>query len=153
MGVTPQINEDGRVLLNVRPTITRLNTSQPFVNDPNPSLCDTARTKCIANPVPQIQVREMESVLQVVSGQTVILGGLMQDNATFSREQLPGADNLGAAGDLFRFRNQGARKSELVIFLRPTVISNPTLDSEELKFFQRFLPTAESVAAPKPAAP
>lgn len=153
MGVTPQINEDGRVLLNVRPTITRLNTSQPFVNDPNPSLCDTARTKCIANPVPQIQVREMESVLQVVSGQTVILGGLMQDNATSSREQIPGADALGAAGDLFRFRNQGSRKSELVIFLRPTVVSNPTLDSEELKFFQRFLPTAESVAAPKPAAP
>lgn len=153
MGVTPQINEDGRVLLNVRPTITRLNTSQPFVNDPNPSLCDTARTKCIANPVPQIQVREMESVLQVVSGQTVILGGLMQDNATSSREQIPGADALGAAGDLFRFRNQGARKSELVIFLRPTVVSNPTLDSDELKFFQRFLPAAESVAAPKPAAP
>ena len=153
MGVTPQINEDGRVLLNVRPTITRLNTTQPFVNDPNPSLCDATRTTCIANPVPQIQVREMESVLQVVSGQTVILGGLMQDNATTSREQIPGADALGAAGDLLRFRNQGSRKSELVIFLRPTVISNPTLDSEELKFFQRFLPTAESVAAPKPAAP
>ncbi len=153
MGVTPQINEDGRVLLNVRPTITRLNTTQPFVNDPNPSLCDVTRTTCIANPVPQIQVREMESVLQVVSGQTVILGGLMQDNASTSREQIPGADALGAAGDLLRFRNQGSRKSELVIFLRPTVISNPTLDSEELKFFQRFLPTAESLAAPKPAAP
>jgi general secretion pathway protein D len=77
----------------------------------------------------------------------------MQDNASTSREQIPGADALGAAGDLFRFRSQGSRKSELVIFLRPTVISNPTLDSEELKFFQRFLPTAESVAAPKPAAP
>lgn len=152
MGVTPQINEDGRVLLNVRPTITRLNTSQPFVNDPNPSLCDVTRTTCIANPVPQIQVREMESVLQVVSGQTVILGGLMQDNVSTTREQIPGADNLGAVGDLFRFRNQGARKSELVIFLRPTVVSNPTLESDELKFFQRFLPTAESAATTKPAA-
>ncbi len=152
MGVTPQINEDGRVLLNVRPTITRLNTSQPFVNDPNPSLCDVTRTNCIANPVPQIQVREMESVLQIVSGQTVILGGLMQDNVSASREQLPGADNLGTLGDLFRFRNQGARKSELVIFLRPTVVSNPTLESDELKFFQRFLPTAESAATTKPAA-
>ena len=153
MGVTPQINEDGRVLLNVRPTITRLNNSQPFVNDPNPSLCDVTRTTCIANPVPQIQVREMESVLQVVSGQTVILGGLMQDNNSVSREQIPGADALGAAGDLLRFRNQGARKSELVIFLRPTVVQNPSLDSEELKFFQRFLPSAESASASKPATP
>jgi general secretion pathway protein D len=153
MGVTPQINEDGRVLLNVRPTITRLNNSQPFVNDPNPSLCDAARVNCIANPVPQIQVREMESVLQVVSGQTVILGGLMQDNATSSREQIPGADALGAAGDLLRFRNQGSRKSELVIFLRPTVVQNPSLASDELKFFQRFLPQPESAAALKPATP
>ena len=153
MGVTPQINEDGRVLLNVRPTITRLNNSQPFVNDPNPSLCDAARVNCIANPVPQIQVREMESVLQVVSGQTVILGGLMQDNVTAAREQIPGADALGAAGDLLRFRNQGARKSELVIFLRPTVVQNPSLASDELKFFQRFLPQPESAAAPKPATP
>ena len=139
MGVTPQINEDGRVLLNVRPTVTRLNTSQPFVNDPNPSLCDATRTNCIANPVPQVQVREMESVLQVVSGQTVILGGLMQDASNNQREQLPGASNLGRFGDLFAFRNQSVRKSELVIFLRPTVVTNPTLASEELQFFQRFL--------------
>lgn len=152
MGVTPQINEDGRVLLNIRPTVTRLNTQQPFVNDPNPSLCDVARTNCIANPVPQIQVREMESVLQVVSGQTVILGGLMQDASNIAREQIPGTDSLGEPlANLFRFRDQRARKSELVIFLRPTVISNPTLESDELKFFQRFLPSAESVAAPKPA--
>ena len=151
MGVTPQINEDGRVLLSVRPTVTRLNTSQPFVNDPNPSLCDVGRTNCISNPVPQVQVREMESVLQVVSGQTVILGGLMQDATNNQREQLPGASNLGPFGDLFAFRNQGARKSELVIFLRPTVVTNPSLASEELKFFERFLPQPELPAAPKPA--
>ncbi|MBX9904396.1 MAG: secretin N-terminal domain-containing protein [Burkholderiales bacterium] len=152
MGVTPQINEDGRVLLNVRPTVTRLNSQQPFVNDPNPSLCDATRTNCIANPVPQIQVREMESVLQVVSGQTVILGGLMQDNASVAREQIPGTDSLGEPlANLFRFRDQRARKSELVIFLRPTVVSNPSLDSEELKFFQRFLPQPESAPAPPTA--
>ena len=149
MGVTPQINEDGRVLLNVRPTVTRLNSQQPFVNDPNPSLCDATRTNCIANPVPQIQVREMESVLQVVSGQTVILGGLMQDNASIAREQIPGTDSLGEPlANLFRFRDQRARKSELVIFLRPTVVPNPSLDSDELKYFQRFLPQAESRPAP-----
>lgn len=144
MGVTPQINEDGRVQLNVRPTVTRLNTAQPFVNDPNPSLCDAARVNCIANPVPQIQVREMESVLQVVSGQTVILGGLMQDNTINSREQIPGADSIGSLGDLFRFRDQRARKTELVIFLRPTVVTNPSLASDELKQFQRFLPQLDS---------
>lgn len=137
MSVTPQINDDRRVLLTVRPTVTRLRPEQPFVSDPNPSLV-------IQNLVPQIQVREMESVLQVGSGQTVILGGLMQDDVRRSRDQLPGADQAGAAGDLFRFRDEQARKTELVIFLRPTVVTNPTLESDELRFFQRFLPRPET---------
>jgi len=144
MSVTPQINEDGRVLLTVRPTVTRLRPEQQFVNDPNPSLCNDTRTVCVQNPVPQIQVREMESVLQVGSGQTVVLGGLMQDGAQRSRDQLPGADRAGDLGELFRFRDERAQKTELVVFLRPTVVGNPSLESDELKFFQRFLPTPEA---------
>ena len=142
MGVTPQIADDGRVSLNVRPTISRVSR---FVIDPNPNLVG------IQNRVPEIQVREMESVLQVGSGQTVILGGLMQDDVKFNREQVPGADQIGAAGDLLRFRNENATKTELVIFLRPTVVTNPSLESDELKFFQRFLPQAEQSQTPQQA--
>lgn len=140
MGVTPQINEDGRVTLIVRPTISR--TVGDGKRDPNPSLT-------IPNIVPEIQVREMESVLQVGSGQTVILGGLMEDTTRFDRQQVPGADqvsggaSIGGLGELFRFRTEEARKTELIIFLRPTVVNNPTLDSDELRFFQRFLPQPE----------
>jgi MSHA biogenesis protein MshL len=144
MSVTPQINEDGRVLLSVRPTVTRLRPEQQFVNDPNPSLCNETRTLCVPNPVPQIQVREMESVLQVGSGQTIVLGGLMQDNAQRTRDQLPGADLAGAFGELFRFRDERVNKTELVVFLRPTVIGNPSLESDDLRFFQRFLPKPEA---------
>ena len=147
MGVTPQVNDDGRVLLTVRPTISRL---LRFRNDPNPSLCDVNRLNCVANPVPEIQVREMESVLQIGNNQTIILGGLMQDNVQRNREQIPGADKLGDAGELLRFRDERVSKSELVIFLRPTVIPNPSLESDELKFFQRFLPQAEFTPAPNP---
>jgi len=138
MGVTPQVGDDGRVSLTVRPTVTRLFPQTPFVQDPNPSLIVNGTT--IPNLVPQVQTREMESVLQIRSGQTVIMGGLMQDSVQRGREQIPGADFLGAAGDIFRFRNEAAKKSELVIFLRPVVVANPSLDSDELKFFQRFLP-------------
>ena len=154
MSVTPQINEDGRVSLTVRPTVTRLRPEQNFVNDPNPALanpCGVGVANCniprINNPVPQVQVREMESVLQVGSGQTVVLGGLMQDEALRSRQQIPGADELSAAGELLRFRDERVAKSELIIFLRPIVIANPSLETDELKFFQRFLPQPE----PSPA--
>lgn len=146
MGVTPQIADDGRVSLNVRPTISRV---LRFRDDPNPGLCNETRTTCVRSQVPEVQVREMESVLQVGSGQTVILGGLMQDEVKFNREQVPGADQIGAAGDLLRFRNENATKTELVIFLRPTVVTNPSLDSDELKFFQRFLPQTEKAPTPQ----
>ncbi|HTE16369.1 MAG TPA: secretin N-terminal domain-containing protein, partial [Burkholderiales bacterium] len=155
MGVTPQIADDGRVSLNVRPTISRI---LRFVNDPNPSLANPCGVPVpalgcgvppISSPVPEIQLREMESVLQVGSGQTVILGGLMQDNTRFNRQQLPGADHLGAAGDLIRFRDENAGKTELVIFLRPTVVTNASLDSDELRMFRRYLPQPEQPPSPQ----
>jgi len=135
MGVTPHVSDDKRVSLTVRPTISRV---LRFKDDPNPSL--TFKDQRIPNPVPEIQVREMESVLQVASGQTVILGGLMQDDMRFIREQVPVLGDARDVGELFRFRNERVAKTELVIFLKPTVVTNPTLESDELKFFQRFLP-------------
>ena len=144
LGVTPQINEDGRVTLTVRPTVSRLLGLGK--QDPNPSLCGVnagqAVGTCLTNIVPEVQVREMESVLQVGSGQTIILGGLMEDDTTFIREQVPIVGSIPLAGELFRFRNERAQKRELIIFIRPTVIPNPSLDSDELRFFQRFLPQA-----------
>lgn len=159
MGVTPQIADDGRVSLNVRPTISRV---LRFVNDPNPSLANPCGVPVplggcnvppINSPVPEIQVREMESVLQVTSGHTVILGGLMQDNTRFERQQIPGADQIGAAGDLIRFRDENARKTELVIFLRPTVVTNASLDSDELKMFRRYLPQPDPAQSPQASSP
>ena len=131
------------------PTVTRLNG---FANDPNPSLCSTAIAasnggKCLTNPVPQVQTREMESVLQLVSGQTAVLGGLMQENTSYARNAIPGAGNpanTGILSEVFSMRNDSASKSELVIFLRATVINNPSVDSEELKFFERLLPKQTS---------
>ena len=153
MSMTPQINENGQVSLSVRPTITRLNG---FANDPNPLLCSAAIAaanggKCLTNPVPQIQTREMESVLQLISGQTAILGGLMQDNTSFARNALPGIGNpanAGALSEIFSMRNDSLTKSELVIFLRATVITNPSLESDELKFFERLLPKQSAVPGP-----
>ena len=142
MSVLPQVTESGTVNLTVRPTISRVTR---FVSDPNPSLQLDSAGNPLPNPIenliPEIQVREMESVLQAGSGQTIILGGLMQDDVRRDRDAVPGLGRLPSpVGDAFSFRDEAVSKTELVIFLKPTVISNPSLDSDELKFFQRFLP-------------
>lgn len=139
MSVTPQINENGRVTLVVRPTISRQNG---FVSDPNPALGSGANR--IRNDVPVIQVREIESVLQVTSGETAVLGGLMQDDTSKNRDGLPGLTDNPVTNILIGTRDRRATQTELVIFLRPTVISNPSLSSDELSFYKRFLPRPDA---------
>jgi general secretion pathway protein D len=138
MSVLPQITEGAMVNLTVRPTISRVTR---FVADPNPAL--RTGINPVSNLVPEIQVREMESMLQVGSGQTIVLGGLMQDNVRRNRDQVPGIGSVPRVGDAFAFRDEEVRKTELIVFLRPTVIANPSLDSEELQFFKRFLPNMD----------
>ncbi len=148
MSMTPQINENGQIMLSVRPSITRL---LDFVNDPNPELAKQG----VVSKVPQLQKREMESVLQLTSGQTAILGGLMQDITQYNRNSVPGignSANTGILSELFGYRNDQLTKSELIIFLRPSVISSPSLESEELKFFERLLPRQSEITPSAEAA-
>jgi general secretion pathway protein D len=114
MTVTPQIAENNEVSLIVRPTISRITG---FVIDPGPRLSGTN----FDNRVPEIQVREMESLLRVANGEVIVMGGLMQDNIERNRDGIPGLSKLPLVGDVFSFRNDRNTKSELVIFLRPVV--------------------------------
>lgn len=140
MTVTPQINENGVVSLTVRPTISR---QVGTVEDPNPDLKKDNLN--ISNLIPVIQVREMESLLQVRSGQTVVLGGLIQDDANTARDGLPGLSRPEGIGAIFGQHERINSQTELVIFLRPIVVSDPSLESSELRQFQRLLPIARSV--------
>ena len=134
MSVIPYVGGDDEIILNIRPTISRI---LRFVNDPNPVLA----ANNISNPVPEIQVREMETVLRLSSGQVAILGGLMQDTASSNTDQLPGFGSVPVVGELFKGRQKEFTKSELVVFLRPLRIREPSLESD-LKEFKRYLPSA-----------
>lgn len=140
MSVTPQINEVGTVNINVRPTISRVLS---FVRDPNPQLNGANGGVVIPSQIPQIQVREMESMLQVNSGSTAILGGLMQDEIQRNSDKVPGLSDIPGVGKVFTGKDDANTKTELVIFLRPTVIPNASLESDELQRFKQFLPAQQ----------
>jgi len=120
MAVTPQISADGFVLLNVRPTISR---KVGDAQDPTPDLS-------APNLVPVIQTRELESVMRVASGETAVLGGLMQDEINFRRDSIPGVSVLPILGPLLSARNETSRKTELVVLIRPVVIADASLDGD-----------------------
>lgn len=133
MAVIPQISEGHEITLNLRPTITRITG---FVNDPNPDLAKAG----VSNRVPEVQTREMESMMRVQSGDIAILGGLMQDSRDNTSNEIPGLNNLPSIGNLFKYRNETSKKSELVIFLRPTVLSDASL-SGDFRDYRGNLPT------------
>ncbi len=135
MSVTPQINDTGNVNISVRPTISSLIR---YVPDPNPDI-----TAINNQGIPEIQVREMESLLQVSSGNTAVLGGLMQDVIRRNSDQVPGLSEIPGVGIVFKGKDYANRKTELVIFLRPTVITTASLESDELQSYKQYLPAQQ----------
>jgi MSHA biogenesis protein MshL len=130
MSVTPQINDIGNVNINVRPTITSLIR---YVPDPNPQIPNNQG-------IPEIRTREMESLLQISSGNIAVLGGLMQDDIKSSTDAVPGISKIPGVGKIFQGKNDSNQKTELVIFLRPTVIPSASLESDELSHYKQYLP-------------
>ena len=136
MNLTAQISDNDVVTLNVRPTVT---AKIGEVQDPNPSLRGTLTTPSIESKIPVTQTREMESVLRVASGQTAILGGLMVDSFQNSRGGLPILSRIPIFGDLVSYRDDTAKKRELVIFMRPVVVRNASIEGD-LANYRRFMP-------------
>jgi general secretion pathway protein D len=153
MSVTPQISDSDTVLLNLRPTISR---KIGDVADPNPSLSNpcgvgiqNCATPAIQSLIPVIQTREMESLLRVQSGQVAVLGGLIQDQVSNVEDGIPGV-NRSAIGELLRQRKDTATKTELVIFLRPIVIRDPSIDGDYRRF-RGLIPESDYLRRPNPA--
>ncbi len=135
MSVTPQIDEHDVVTLNVRPTISRVIDT---VLDPNPALA----REDVTSEIPVIRVRELESVMTVNSGQIAVLGGLMQDANQAADSGIPFLTDIPVVGEAFTYRSREFTKTELVVFLRPTVVHQASLDGD-LSDFRPFLERSE----------
>ena len=131
MAVTPFIDENEVVTLNVRPTISRIIS---FVADPNPALADAG----VVSEIPVIQVREIESVLKIENGDTAVIGGLMQDQIDKSTTGVPILSSIPILGSLFRYQDDKYVKSELVIFIRPVVTKDASLTGD-FKEYRKYL--------------
>jgi general secretion pathway protein D len=154
MSVVPQVSESDTVLLNLRPTVSR---KVGDVADPNPSLanpCGVGVSNCstpaVTSLIPVIQTREMESVLRVQSGQIAVLGGLMQDSMTKTEDMIPGIREIPGIGQIFEQRKDLNQKTELVIFLRTTVIRDPSIEGN-YRGYRTLLPGEDFFLKPNPS--
>jgi len=157
MNVTPQISDADSVLLNVRPSISRIVGN---VADPNPTLaapCGAAGAGLagcgpITSNIPIIQTREMESLIKVNSGQIAVMGGLIQDRINDLEDTVPGANRIPVLGRLFENKNLTNTKTELVVFMRPIIVRDASIEGD-YRGYRTFLPDDKFIAAPNPGKP
>jgi general secretion pathway protein D len=101
--VTPRIGESGQIYLEMS------QTTDSFT-----------QTTAGGNPV--INTRETESSMIVQDGQTLVMGGLIRDNQSSAIQKVPILGDLPILGYFFRTNKQVDSKTELVVFIRPTIV-------------------------------
>lgn len=107
LSVTPQVGQDGRIMLAIHPTITeKVGTA-------------VAPDK---NSAPILDVRETNTVVTVADGETVFIGGMMQERTQETAKSVPLLGDIPYLGALFRSNEQIKKKTELVILISPRVV-------------------------------
>jgi len=82
------------------------------------------------NQIPVIQVREIETMMTIENEKTAVIGGLMQDQLDKSNSGVPILSSIPLLGSLFSYQEEEYIKTELVIFIRPVVIHDASLEGD-----------------------
>ena len=109
LSYTPTVLANGRISLRVRPEVSEL-TSQGSVTLGGFS-------------IPGITVRRTETTVELGSGQSFMIAGLLSNNSQNTIQKLPGAGDLPILGSLFRSTNYRKGETELVIVVTPYLVN------------------------------
>jgi len=109
--VTPHVNPDGLVLMDVAPEIST-------VTDTTVPISETVNATIYAKRSAQTQVA-------IHNGQTIVIGGLMEDRITDAVRKVPFLGDIPILGELFKHTTKDKVKTELLIFLTPHVAEQP----------------------------
>ncbi|MCG9650699.1 pilus (MSHA type) biogenesis protein MshL [Vibrio brasiliensis] len=121
LDVTPQIDDQGNVLLHVHPAVIDVTQEQKEINYGSNSL---------TLPLATSSIRESDSVIRAQDGDVVVIGGLMKSNTVEQVSKVPFLGDVPALGHLFRNTSQLTQKTELVILLKPSVVGINTWQKE-----------------------
>ncbi|MEO0348170.1 MAG: hypothetical protein AAF153_02335, partial [Pseudomonadota bacterium] len=139
LNLQPSINPDtDEITMNVRPTISRVvdNVSDPSVSFALTNIPAEDRST-ITNSVPVVEVKEIDSILKVKSGHTMVIGGMMEERSLSYESGLPFASELPIAGNLFKSRNKTTSTIQTIIFIKATIVDSSAAVSEDDKKIYR----------------
>ena len=111
--VSPRVSKGGNVVMDIFQSIRTARAT-------NTSTIDS----------PTINQRQLQTSVAVQSGETIVLGGLIQDDDGRSNAGIPGLRNLPVAGALFGTRSKNSRRTELLVLITPTAVRD-AIESKE----------------------
>ncbi|BCG82310.1 type II secretion system secretin GspD [Mesorhizobium sp. 113-3-3] len=103
--VTPRINNAGRVMLDIQQEVSNVTKTESSDIDS-----------------PTIQQRKIQTRVLVNDGESLALGGLIQQNNNVDRSQVPILGDIPILGNAFKQKDDSIRRTELIIFIRPHVV-------------------------------
>jgi general secretion pathway protein D len=107
LNVTPRISSNGHILLDIEQEVSDVvNTTSSTINSPT------------------IRQRKVSSTVEVGDGQSIVIGGLVQEQQQKGTDAVPILGKLPIIGAAFRSRNDQTKRTELMIFIRTRIIHN-----------------------------
>ncbi|MBT5926182.1 MAG: hypothetical protein HOH33_06155 [Verrucomicrobia bacterium] len=107
--ITPQISESNWITMDLSPVIT--------------SLVETRVSPSQSTNAPVLDIKQASTLVRMKSGQTIVIGGLIQDSTAVNERKVPILGDIPAVGMLFRGKFKTKEKKELVIFLTPRIVT------------------------------
>ncbi|WP_228896441.1 pilus (MSHA type) biogenesis protein MshL [Pseudoduganella aquatica] len=125
LDVTPQIDDEGNIMLHVHPSVSQVTTVNKVVN--------LGSAGSLNLPLAASSTSEMDSMVRGQDGQIVAIGGLMRQSTVNDRSQLPGAGDLPVVGALFRNTDSQTQKRELVVLIKPTIVDGAASWTQDMQ--------------------
>lgn len=136
INVQPSINlEDRTVSMSLRPTITSISDRR---EDPGVSIFAQQVGADVQSSIPVIQVQEFDSMISVSSGEAVLMGGLMRDSVRSERRGIPVLGEMPLLGGAFRSQRDTIQKTEVIVFLRATIIEGSNIHQTDRELYRMF---------------
>ncbi|MGY3870513.1 pilus (MSHA type) biogenesis protein MshL [Aeromonas crassostreae] len=122
LDVTPQIDEQDRVLLHIHPSVIDTEEQQKTIS--------VGTANPLVLPLAKSSIRESDTVVQADDGDIIVIGGLMETKQQEIVSKVPLLGDIPWVGEAFTNRSESNRKVELVILLKPTVVNKDTWQKE-----------------------
>jgi general secretion pathway protein D len=136
LAVTPRINSGGMVTLEINQEVSA------------PKADSTT-----ANPNPSVSTRNAKTSVQVASGESIVLGGLIQENTQRTSSGIPLLSKIPILGAAFGSQTINRQRTELVLMVTPKIVSDTNQARQVTEELRQKLPSLEGMLPPRPKTP